>query len=229
MSNHLMQTAYYKSLDLIQLDEADRAAAKSTIDAVFKIAGQHATDSVLVKSDPELNDTGKHSRLKGLVERADQRIHSISKHPLAALQERALKLQSSIDNQSSAKPTPEMTALHIEARAHLRAMDPLDRDVLLQQLAESGEDDRTLDAALNASAAAPLVKPAKATVLKATKAARQFPDIAGELDGVNQTHAALKNAISSAKHEIATIHQRNFLGVAQIDHDQVPRADAPGA
>lgn len=229
MSDHLMQTAYLRNLDLIQLDEADRDAAKSTIDAVFKIAGQHLTDSIAVKSDPELNDTGKHSRLKGLVERADQRIHAVSKHPLAALQDRALKLQSNIDNQSTAKLTPEMTALHIEARGHLHAMDPLERDVLLQQLAESGEDDRTLDAALNASAAKPLVKSAKAAVLKATKAARQFPDIAGELDSVNQTHGALRNAISSAKHEVATVQQRNFLGVAQIQHDQVSRADAPGA
>lgn len=225
----LLGQAYFAMIDRLQLDAADRDAALATAKAVFDIADKHSADAIALKSDPELSESGKNARMKNLIERNDQRIHVITKHPLANLQERAGKLQASIDNQSSGKTTPEMTALHIEARKHLHEMDPLDRRVMLQQLAESGECDVTLDAALMAPRAGQLVKPDVAQTLRATKAARAFPEIAGELDKTHQTHAALRNAIATAKHSIATGPERAFYGVAEVKHDQVPRADAPGA
>lgn len=225
----LMGQAYFKNIDRLQLEAADRDAALATVKAVFDIAEKHSSDAAVIKGDGELSEAGKRARLKNLIERNDQRIHSITKHSMVALQERAGKLQASIDNQSTGKLTPETSMLHIEARKHLHKMDPLDRGVMLKQLAESGECDTTLDAALMAPRAGQLVKPAEAQVLRAMKAARAFPAIADELDKANATHATLKNAISTAKHAIASTNERNFFGVAEIAHDQVPRADAPGA
>ena len=234
----LLGQAYFKMIDSMQLDEADRDAALATAKNVFDIAERHTVDATAIKADPELNETGKQGRLKNLIERNDARIHVITKHPLSSLQERAGKLQSSIDNQSSEKLTPETTMLHIEARKHLAGMDPLMRNVMLKQLAESGECDVTLDAALRAPRAGQLVNPDMAQTLRATKAARAFPEIAGELDKVNQTHAALRNAISTAKHSIATLHERRNLGVPDSADKaavalgaefSIPRADAPGS
>lgn len=233
----LMGTAYFRMIEDMQLEAADRDSALATAKSVFDIADKHGADAITIKSDGELSEAGRRTRLKSLIERNDARIDSITKGPLAKLQERAGTLQASIDNQSTGKLTPEAVALHIEARKHLHELDPLDRRVMLQQLAESGECDTTLDAALMAPRAGRLVDAATAQTLRATKAARAFPEIADELDKANQTHAALRNAISTAKHSIAALTERRVLGVPDaitsaalsIGNFQVPRADAPGA
>lgn len=224
MSN-LLANAAWANIEQLQLDADDREAAQSTVAAIFAICDKHGADSRAVKGDPHLNETGKKAGLTSLIDAADRKIDAITKQPLAALEARSARLQATIDNQSSAKPTPEETMLHIEARGHLDAMDPLNRNVLLEELALNGRDDRTLTAALNASAAKPLVKPELATKLKGMIASRQFPDIADQLKKTNATRGQLLNSIATAKHAIATEHERRHMGAAQVQTSSDNAAD----
>lgn len=216
----LMGPAYFRMVEQIGLDDDAREAAQKTVQGVIGAVDKHHAAAVAVKSDSDLSEAGRQSRLKALVERHDQMIDTLTQHPLETLQERAQQLRSTIDNASTTAPTHSDVLLQIEARRHLENMDPLMRSVLVKRLAEDGSDDRTLDAALNASSAAPLIDNATAGHLRAVKAARLMPDISGKLSKLLETHGVLTNTISAARHAIATPVQRNHLGVA----DSISRA-----
>ncbi|NDP58710.1 MAG: hypothetical protein GZ090_05085 [Oxalobacteraceae bacterium] len=226
----LLGKSYFDMIDQQMLDAADAASAKATLSGVTDLIGQHYENSIAIKGNGDLSESGRKSQLVSLTNRSDAMLATLTDRAIATLEGKTQTLSQSLANAVKREPTVQDTLLIIERRAAAAIIDPLILEADLLTLAANGLDDLSVFAIVNAPAIARLVRPEIATQAKATMAARMLPDQSKALDDARNTLAVLQNAISSARHSFGSPSERNHLGImGKIGRDSIPANDAPQA
>ena len=200
------------------LDEADNQKASASLEGVKNALSDHFDEDTAIKSDADLNENGKKSRRIALIKKTDGKITALTGRRINDLKERAAIQANAVANSVNMTPSQSDTLEMIHRRELASEIDPLIRHVELEKMARDGSDDLTLHACLTASKLKPLTTPAEAATLRDLLAARLAPNQADELQKTRNHLALLESVKNVAHHQIASQHERSYLGIDAIPY-----------
>ena len=188
------------------------AAMNKTLSDVRSLVESHTASKNAINGNGDLSESGKAAKLRALITASDASLAKITKPMADKLSAKVHQSTTAIANAASSKPTVQDMLQHIEIRSQLANKDILEVEVLLKDLAQSGDHDQTIAAILGASPAAPLVRPQVAHEARVALIERAEPTHSADLKKATEHLATIKDEHKAAWKSFASHNERANLG-----------------